>query len=377
MLAGCAIQQEVVPVAARLRDHLARPPVEVAVDEDRRLRGVPVVRVVRRDLVVPRHLPGIRIQRDDGARIEVVAGTAESGEHRLGIAGAEVIEIELGIVGARNPRHAATVRHRIFVGPAVGAGLAGARCRVPAPDQVAAFRIARLEVAGDIERVAADTDDDLPADDHGRVGREVLALHVRDLVVPALLAGRHVERDEVVVGRQEVQPVAEYAHATVADVVATARFPRVVPDLPPGPHVQRIDVIGHREVQDAVQHQRRRLDGRRGAARRRRLRPFAADDGAGARGVEPIDPGQRQVPDVGRVDLFERAESPPRVVAVIRRPRVGRDLGGDHGRQGHKGNKGHKGQKATRSRRSCEAARADLSRRSCEAAKADHLRLAR
>ena len=61
VLAVRAIEQEEVAVAVRLRQQLARLPVDDAVDEHRRLRGVPVVRVVRRHLVVPRQLAGVRI----------------------------------------------------------------------------------------------------------------------------------------------------------------------------------------------------------------------------------------------------------------------------------------------------------------------------
>ena len=58
-----------------------------------------------------------------------------------------------------------------------------------------------------------------------RTRLRVLALHVGDLVVPALLPRRHVERDEIVVRREEVQPVVEDPDAAVADVVAAARLP--------------------------------------------------------------------------------------------------------------------------------------------------------
>ena len=144
------------------------------------------------------------------------------------------------------------------------------------------LRIARLEVAGHVERVAAHAEDHVVADHDRRRGREVLALHAGDFLVPALLARRRVERDEVVVGREEIQPVAVHADAAVADVDAAPGPPEVVPQLAAGARVDRPDVVGRGEVQDAVHQQRRRLDGQaaeRGhaAARRRRLRPFAAD----------------------------------------------------------------------------------------------------
>src|SRR3954463_2983333 len=60
-----------------------------------------------------------------------------------------------------------------------------------------------------------------------------------------------------------------------------------------GPHVVR-----HREVHDAIHHQRRRLD----------------------RGPRLERPCTRQRADVALVDLLERAEPLPRVVAVVLRP---------------------------------------------------------
>ena len=72
-LAGHAIEREEVAVARRGRNELARPAVDHAVDQDRRLRRVPVVRVVRRGLVVPGHLAGVDVERDQRAGEEVVA----------------------------------------------------------------------------------------------------------------------------------------------------------------------------------------------------------------------------------------------------------------------------------------------------------------
>ena len=250
-------------------------------------------------------------------------------EHRLRVAGADVVEVQLRIVGAGQPRHAAAVEHRFGVGPGLGARLARPRRRVPAPHDVAALRIARLEIAGHVERVAADADQHLLADDDRRARREVLALDVGDLVVPALLARRRVERDEVVVGRQEEDPVAVHADAAIADVDAAARLPEVVPDLAAGARVDGPHVIGRREIQHAVDHQRRRLDRRRtesAGRRRRRVGAFAADVRERLRRVQPVDPGELQVLDVVGVDLRERAVAAARVVAVVGRPGVGRRL---------------------------------------------------
>ena len=69
VLAGPAIEREVVAVAARASaPSCAAAAAELAVDQHRRLRGIPVVRVVRRRLVVPLHLAGVDVDRDDARR---------------------------------------------------------------------------------------------------------------------------------------------------------------------------------------------------------------------------------------------------------------------------------------------------------------------
>ena len=292
-----SIQQEKMPVAVGLRDELSRAAVDHAVNQHRRLRGVPIMRVVRRHLVVPHDLPGIGIEGDDRAGIEIVPFAILAGQHGLRIAGADVVEVELRVVGAGEPRHAAAVGHHFGIRPGVGARLPGPRRRVPAPDDVAALRIARLEIAGHVERVAADAKQHLPADDDGRARRKVLALDVGDLVMPALFSRRRVERDEVVVRREEVQPVAEHADTAIADVDAAARLPEVVPVLAAGARVDRPHVIGRREVEDAVEHQRRRLDRRRTESvggGRRHVGPLAADICERLRRIQPINPGELQ-----------------------------------------------------------------------------------
>src|SRR5581483_11729493 len=95
---------------------------------------------------------------------QVVAFAALTGEHWIRIAGAEVIQIQIRIVGARQPRHAAAARHRVLVGPRLRTWLTWTRRRVPPPHDVAAFRVARFEKTGNVERVTADADDHVTAD---------------------------------------------------------------------------------------------------------------------------------------------------------------------------------------------------------------------
>ena len=57
-------------------------PLPHLVDEQHRLHGIPVVRVVRRELVIPLHLAGLRVQRDHARRVEVVADAFFAGDIR-------------------------------------------------------------------------------------------------------------------------------------------------------------------------------------------------------------------------------------------------------------------------------------------------------
>ncbi len=228
--------------------------------------------------------------------------------HRIRIAGAEVIEIELGIVSAGHPRHAAAVFHSFRIWPGLGARLAFARRGVPAPLQLAGLRIARFQIAGHIERIAAHPHDDVIANDDGRGRGEILLFHVGNFNVPAFGAVLGVERNEVIVGGFEVEPASIHAEAAASDVDAAVRFPLVMPDLAAGARVDGPGVVGEREIEDAVDFERRRFDGRRKRS------------GAG---IEAIFPGQGHRGDVRRIDVRERTEAAAGVIAVVSGPRIG------------------------------------------------------
>ena len=88
----------------------------------------------------------------------------------------------------------------------------------------------------------------------------------------------------------------------------------------------RVGVVGGGQIQHAVVEQRRGLDVRVEHRPRCGLRPFSTDDGALERRVQPARPREREVLHVALVDLIERAVMTARVVAVERRPGVGRRL---------------------------------------------------
>ena len=141
-LARGPVQQEVLSVARRLRDQLPLLPVDLVVYQHGGLGRIPVVRVVRRRLVVPHHLPGVGVQGDDRSGEQVVARTVLVGDHRLRVAGRDVDVVQLGVVGGRRPRHAAAVLHRFFARPRLRARIAHLlRHGVPAPLPLAALRM--------------------------------------------------------------------------------------------------------------------------------------------------------------------------------------------------------------------------------------------
>ena len=140
LLAGGAVQHEEVAVAAGLRHQLARLAVDHAVEQHRRLHRVPIVHVVRRGLEIPDQLAGVRIERHDRAGVKVVALAALLRHHRIRIAGADDVQVQLGIVGAGNPRLPGAVRGGVFIGPGLDARLALARRGPPLPLQRAGLR---------------------------------------------------------------------------------------------------------------------------------------------------------------------------------------------------------------------------------------------
>src|SRR5262249_33268267 len=74
---------------------------------------------------------------------------------RIGVAGSPIQKVELGIVRARQPRHAAAVIHRGLIRPRVGPRVAHLlRLAPPLPLQFARLGIARFEISAHIHGIA-------------------------------------------------------------------------------------------------------------------------------------------------------------------------------------------------------------------------------
>ena len=179
---------------------------------------------------------------------------------------------------------------------------------VPAPLHFAGLRIAGIQEAGDVHGIAAHAGDNVILHHQRAGGAEVLHLLVGDLLLPALFSILRIERDEPAVGRHEIQPFAIHPEPAIAHQVPALVLPAVVPDLLAGARIDCPGVIGNREVENAVDHQRSRFDRRIADAA---LRPDIGD---------AVEPGERKAADIRGVDLGKRAEAPARVIAVVSRP---------------------------------------------------------
>src|SRR5260370_17831161 len=100
-----SIEQKEKTITASLRQKLALLTLELAVEQDRRLDGIPAVHVVWRGLKIPGELSRVRIQSDDGASVKIVAGPRISGEHGAGIARAPVEQLQPRVIHASHPQH--------------------------------------------------------------------------------------------------------------------------------------------------------------------------------------------------------------------------------------------------------------------------------
>ena len=98
VLAGGAIEREEISIPRGDRDELSWLATNECVDEHGLLHGVPVVRIVRRKLVIPCHLSSVDVDGNERAGKQVVAWASNSGVCGCRIAGAENVQLRVGIV---------------------------------------------------------------------------------------------------------------------------------------------------------------------------------------------------------------------------------------------------------------------------------------
>ena len=300
------------------------------VDEDALERVVEVPTVVE-VLVVPDDLAGVGVEGEGRVVVEVLQVGAADEElgGRRGHRGADVDEVQLGVVARHHPRADVLALLERHPAPGLVARLARGRDGAPPPQLLAGLGVVGDDDAGvrPAPRGAAAARHDLAVRDDGARAL-VGGVHavVEDLGLPRELAGRRVEGEHVVVaarvddagavdGEVAVE-VGEGAEHVVAEVVG-----HVAPVLPAevaGGGVDGLDDVARvRHVHHAVVDERRAL-----------LQP----------GSEAPRPDHAQVADVAAVDLVEGAVAPAVERAPPHQPVVGRRIlqdrvgdGGDSG----------------------------------------------
>ncbi len=220
-----------------------------------------------------------------------------------GIADRPVDQVELGIVGARHPRRAASMLERL-ADPGFGSRFSALRNRVEAPYPLARRRAIRIEKSARAFFSAGHADDQQIADRQRRRRRAVRVDVRAHLRFPEPLAGEAVEAEHVCVVGDHEDTIADdrrasiHADARLADDAAMTRL-LVRPQRATRRRVNRLNLVPARDIHDAVDHDRRRL--RAGLGHRKR-------------------PNRREPLDVRCVDLIERAVAVAGKRAVIQRP---------------------------------------------------------
>ena len=280
-LAVGAVERVGQPVAVEVDQDLPVLAADLLVGEDHLVDAVIVPLVVGRHLVDPSGHAGVDVTREDGHRPAIVAGSLLRVPGR-GIAGSDVKQVQLGIVGIPAPRRAATDLPLLSL-PGVGAGIRADRLaemrgllrvdqrvavrahRIPAPHALAGLHVVSRHRPAHAELAARDADDHLVLEDH-RGRRAGLALgRIAVLLRPHDVAGLGIERDErrvglvqedlsVRIGGTAVHGVAAH-HRNDIGILLGLVFPK---DLAIGIQVQRVDDVGERsmDVHHVSDHQR-------------------------------------------------------------------------------------------------------------------------
>ena len=250
------VQQEKIPVPTRLCQQFPRLPVNHTINQNRSLIRIPVMRVMRRRLEVPRHPPRIRTHCNNRLRVKIVPRTRLARNHRLRIARAEIKQIQYRIIGRRTPRHPAAMQHRFHAGPRLRFRIPRLRMRIPAPLHLTRLGIMRRQITGYVRIVTAHAHNHMIANNQRGRRPKIHLLQITNRFVPPLLAVLDIQGHQMAIRRLEIQPVAGHGHATIPNMNPALRRPREVPDLPPRPRIHRPGMIRSREIQHPIDLQR-------------------------------------------------------------------------------------------------------------------------
>ncbi len=267
---------------------------------------------------MPDHVSGVGVDGDDRRQIQVVA-TAWAADLPIpwrAVSGADIQQIQLGIVGHGIPGRAAAAILPPFTGPGrecpgqFGRFLRLGRVagdNVKTPGHLPAIRVIGRKITPHAELSAAIADDDL-AMDHTRRTRDSVRLHiVGSLGRPYLLAGHRVERNQAAVEGADEDLAFPYRDAAIDHVAAGMpplrlghagiEFPQL---LAAGRINREYPAPCERRIHHAVDHDRRGFQ------------PAVV--------IEIDRPGEPETIDVAVIDFGERTVALLRIGAAVAEP---------------------------------------------------------
>lgn len=175
------------------------------------------------------------------------------------------------------------------------------RDRIERPDQLAGFCAIGFHEAADAVFATIGSDQDLVVDDGRRHRLAVAEFGIGDVGAPDHVAGLGIQRDQLGVERGKVDAITQHLDAAIVWTAAIdgdrSHLVIVVPELPAGLGIERIDVTERRRHEhDAINDDRRSLE---------RFLDVGLED-----------PGDVQVLDVAACDLLGRIKTRLGVIAV-------------------------------------------------------------
>ena len=210
---------------------------------------------------MPDDLAGLGPQREHRGYPQIVT-RPPVGIPRPAVARSPVSQVEIGIVGTRYPRGAASAKVGITGGPGLVTFFTGTRGGVSAPQLAARHGMVSRQETTNAVFAAGHARDQHAVHHRGRRGDRIAFLPFGDLGLPDFLAGFRIERLQVRVDRGDEYLAVVERNPSVGEPAAHhARGRRVpldgrCPDLPAGGDIDchRLPDVAH--VHDAVVDER-------------------------------------------------------------------------------------------------------------------------
>src|SRR6185436_16362833 len=196
------------------------------------------------DLIVPSEFPGLHVERNDRAQIEIRARTSFARELRNAIAGHVVHDSRIRICRTHEPhRTAASLPDRIALRPALRSRLTGGWHAEEAPSFLTGLAIQRDDLPAP-PVISAEPDRHQTTCVDGGSGNDLpfVSRLIADVLVPHELAGLFTQRHDTRIGEPHEDETISHGHAfTRRTAHASLRTCLKSPDTRAGLRVERID----------------------------------------------------------------------------------------------------------------------------------------